>query len=234
MLFPESFKPQMYYFTFVALFGMWVSILVALGGFSNISLFWWHPFFMGTGWLLFVGSAVPIKKRGGRTNTLIHASLMFGGILCVCGGFYAIYQNKIIVKHPHFTSLHSKFGITTIIMLFAPFSVGVLLSPDCGPFRNVQWLRLGHKFGGRIVCTMALTTIFLGFKQVSTNNTAHWLFGAMIVNLIFLLWFGGSPFPAREREQLMEESFDMETQSLSVQGVGGASKDLSNVTSSAD
>merc|ERR1712224_730420 len=69
--------------------------------------FSWHPLLM---MLAFVGTAcagIVAKRKGGRKNTIDHAWLMSASAALSLGGWYVIYQQKIMLGKPHNTSYHS-------------------------------------------------------------------------------------------------------------------------------
>ena len=125
-----------------------VSLSLAFTLFDS-SLFSWHPLLMSLAFLLFMSqgvlSAITLRSLppGPQRVAAIqsHALMQLRSIACVIIGFGVIYRNKAIHGKAHFTSLHGKMGLVTLLL--------ALLSPLLGAF-SFKSLGLIHMLPGRI------------------------------------------------------------------------------------
>ncbi|KAK9861801.1 hypothetical protein WJX84_007059 [Apatococcus fuscideae] len=105
----------------------------------NGTLFSWHPTLMSLGYLSFmvegVLTAIKFRPREGSSRVraiFAHIFWQILAIICVAGGFLAIYENKVNLGKPHFRSYHAKVGLASLL--------GTAVAPLAGA---VAFRRLG-------------------------------------------------------------------------------------------
>jgi len=178
---------------------------------SSSVFFWFHPFCMAIAVLVCVSIAVQIKKCGGYRNTMIHMIMMSIAVFLFVVGLATIVVHKSRINldgtHPHFDSIHSKFGVATLAIALILFLVGTIgLNPISGLFRSSGMLRMTHKIGGRIHLVIMFTTVFLGFKSLHDGETT--MIVLITLGLITVLGLLLILPPPKELMPLYEEQTD--------------------------
>ncbi|KAK9916106.1 hypothetical protein WJX75_008637 [Coccomyxa subellipsoidea] len=155
-----------------------VSIPVAI---FNGTLFSWHPTLMALAFLGFMAEGVVTSilfrsKDGQDRVRAIQRHLVWQalGFLCLLGGFYAIYQNKVVAGKEHFKSVHAKFGLATFILgIMAPLG-GLMSFRRLGllqkfPDKFQPRIKWAHRNVGLLTWLLALVTI-----QLALTHHAVW------------------------------------------------------------
>ena len=92
------------------------------------------------------GSGILTKRKGGRVNTIVHGYTMLGAFVMALGGWYVIYQQKVMLGKHHNTSWHSWQGLLAIGGYLLGGTLGLCaLHPDFGQWRTSKRVRLVHK-----------------------------------------------------------------------------------------
>mmetsp|Transcript_11039 Transcript_11039/g.33104 ORF Transcript_11039/g.33104 Transcript_11039/m.33104 type:complete len:226 (-) Transcript_11039:49-726(-) len=173
------------------------TIVIAL---YNGTLFAWHPILMSLGFLGIMSegvlTALKFRRLEGPPRAAAiqrHFWIQLLAVTAVAGGFWAIYQNKVIHGKAHFKTTHGKFGLATVV-LSAVAPLGGVLS-----FRKFGLLTLlpeilhaptkwAHRKVGMVAWLLAVVTIQLGITHPSVARgilTRAWQ--AAVVMLAVLL-----------------------------------------------
>ena len=127
-----------------------------------------HPLLMTLAFVAAAGSGILVKRRGGRANTLAHGYAMVTAFAMALGGWYVIYQQKIMLGKPHNTSWHSWQGVSACIGYGVGAAVGLsALHPDHGLWRTSQRIRLAHKMTSRVATAAALLAMGSGYAKLA-------------------------------------------------------------------
>ncbi|ODQ54702.1 hypothetical protein SAICODRAFT_17699 [Saitoella complicata NRRL Y-17804] len=113
--------------------------------------------------LLLQPTHTPEQKRTGTWGhaTLNGAALGVGVVAAVA----MIVHKQINTDHPHFESVHARFGVATYLLLLGQALVGVVqyfLPNLIGGVDNGKKLYKYHRVGGYVVLGMVLVTAVLG------------------------------------------------------------------------
>ena len=104
----------------------------------------------------------------------------------VCsGGWYVIYQQKVMLGKQHNTSWHAALGLFAIGG-YALAAAGGLsaLHPDWGVAKTNQKLRLAHKLSARTFTAVAFLALATGWSKQDGILTT----GALSISLAVLAW----------------------------------------------
>ena len=147
--------------------------------------FSWHPLMMMLAFIAAAGSGILTKHKGGRENTITHGGCMIIALVLSLGGWYVIYQQKIMLGKPHNTSWHALLGLVAI----GGYALGALsgataLHPDWGVAKTVQPVRLAHKFVARASSLSAFAAIGTGWYKLGGAATT----AALLAALALLAW----------------------------------------------
>ena len=163
-------------------------------------LFSYHPIFMSIGFLVMFTRGIQIGWRardtdgtarvGALTN---HMTTQVAGVACASVGFAVIYLNKYINGKDHFTSLHGKLGLLTMLLTSAVAALGY-----CGfkkhsplPAHLHSSAKFFHRGLGASTWVLSLVTIVvvLPHKAVVTGLLARAAqAGVMGVGVLTLMW----------------------------------------------
>ncbi|KAG1679608.1 hypothetical protein FOA52_006125 [Chlamydomonas sp. UWO 241] len=132
------------------------------------------------------------------------------GNVIMLAGFYAIYQTKIANGKDHFTTLHAKVGLATMVMsIGAQFggamsfrAIGLL---DKFPAAMRPLIKTAHRNAGSVAWLMGLATIELSLCYPSMAKGAYTpllqagvaFMGAAMVGMSLL----GQPMSAKSKAQ---------------------------------
>lgn len=178
-----------------------VSLSIAFCLFDN-TLFAWHPVFMSIGYILFMAegliSAVAFRNVEGQDRVKAiqsHALLQLRAVVCIILGFVVIYRNKVIHGKQHFTSLHAKVGLGTLVLSMLGPVVGAISFRRLGflqkfPESIQPIIKTLHKKMGAITWFMAVVTIELALTHHAVNKgllTRAWQGGCALLALL-MLW----------------------------------------------
>jgi len=172
--------------------------LYALGPLNHAVIFSWHPILMTTAWIGVALTSVAVKRRGGRTNTLIHAYSMLAVTLLTLGGYYAIHTHKNNIGKPHLQTYHSWTGITVIAGV-AIGAVGSMsaLHPDFGALRAHKDVRLAHKLFFRGITLLAFVTILSGWYKLTKELLSTVLLAVLEAGIAMMLLRPTAPAPPK-------------------------------------
>lgn len=178
-----------YYSVFATSISVFAVVAGVIAGYQPQDAGWrffsYHPLLMTVGFVGMMGNAVLVKKLGGYKNTKLHGYLTAAGLLMVLCGGYVIYRNKENMGKAHLTSLHSKMGFGAIIGAIGIGIAGAtFLHPDFGMAKTNSSIRLGHKWGGRIILVLAWYVCFTGLSQLTRNYNILFIFGAPLIVLM--------------------------------------------------
>lgn len=149
---------------FALLITVWYAALT-----TEIILPTYHPLANSVGLLLLVQAILILqpthtgvqKRQGAITHGILHSL----AVLCFAAGATIIWYNKHIHGSPHYTSLHGKFGLATVIILVVQAAVGIvafyfpnLLGGEAKAKATYKY----HRVSGYLVSVLVLTTVTLG------------------------------------------------------------------------
>lgn len=135
-------------------------------------------------WMFFMTSAInaitpgdlatewmPIRLRSARHWVI----QLFAGIIILVG-FFVILSNKIIMGYPHFATLHSKFGLASLIFMITTMlgGLGALYSLKLKHYLAPIYTKLLHASVGLSTFCLGVITILLGFYS------KWWQFGDIL------------------------------------------------------
>ncbi len=110
-----------------------VIVLATLKSSSLLALFAYHPMCMSTAFLVCCpwGIRLAHGARGADGNARAallsrHTATQLGALGLSVVGFAAIYANKAVNGKVHFTSLHGKLGLVTMLLALAATALGAL------------------------------------------------------------------------------------------------------------
>ncbi|XP_028177343.1 cytochrome b561 domain-containing protein 2 [Ostrinia furnacalis] len=139
---------------------------------KEVTLFSFHPTLMTLGWIFLMTTAVnaitpgdlatewmPIRLRSAR-----HWVLQAIGGIIITIGFLVILIHKIKIDKPHFTSLHGKFGLASLIFMMATMlgGIGALYSLKLKYYLAPIYTKVLHASIGLVTFTLGIVTICLG------------------------------------------------------------------------
>ena len=126
-----------------------------------------HPLLMLLAFLAAGSAGIEAKRRGGRVNTLLHGYTMCGALVLALGGWYVIYQQKIMLGKPHNTSWHAIAGLVAIGGYALGAAGGLAaLHPDFGLARTNLTFRSLHKLSSRLATTVAFIALVSGWMKL--------------------------------------------------------------------
>ena len=129
--------------------------------------------------LLFSPQSSLMPSAARATKVKFHWITQLLALASSIGGFAAIYYNKEKYNAPHFTTVHSWFGLCTIGLVSLQASQGLtVLYPKLSPIARKMKLsevKKLHAVCGALVFFIACSTIVLGFcsnwfSKVVDNN----------------------------------------------------------------
>lgn len=102
---------------------------------------------------------MPIRLRSARHWVI---QLLVGIIILI--GFLVIISNKIIMDKPHFATLHSKFGLASLIFMITTMlgGLGALYSLKLKQYLAPIYMKLLHASVGLSTFCLGIITILLG------------------------------------------------------------------------
>eukprot|EP01024_Parvocaulis_polyphysoides_P059797 TRINITY_DN6483_c0_g1_i1.p1 TRINITY_DN6483_c0_g1~~TRINITY_DN6483_c0_g1_i1.p1 ORF type:complete len:219 (+),score=22.40 TRINITY_DN6483_c0_g1_i1:401-1057(+) len=151
-----------------------VSLIVSV---ANKTLFSWHPIFMTLGYVLFmtegVISGIKFRRLDGKERVAAiytHMMWQISAVASILIAFGVIYYNKNLTGKHHFTSLHAKFGLASVIFSVAAPVLGVVGFRALGLLQNFPeqmqiLIKKVHRNLGAIVWLLALFTIELALPH---------------------------------------------------------------------
>ncbi|KAI6646523.1 Cytochrome B561 [Oopsacas minuta] len=97
-----------------------------------------------------------------------HAVILLASLLFAIAGFGIVLKIKIDSKAVNFTSIHSWFGITTIVMLAIQWLVGIVvfLIPTGMALRYKETIMVFHRFIGLMLIILPALTALMGISEV--------------------------------------------------------------------
>ena len=141
-----------------------------------------------------LGALIAIKLRRfedlRRTRALIlHAFVQTLGMCCFSIGFFAIYENKVRKGSEHFTTVHSRFGMATLLVsVFGAVAFGVVGFRKTGVAKvakmsehAVAQTKKWHRNSGTTVVLLSWVTITLAFHHPAVTDAT--------VNYILAFWY---------------------------------------------
>lgn len=147
----------------------------------NGTLFSWHPTLMALAFLGFtaegVVTSILFRSKEGQDRVRAiqrHLLLQALAFLCLLGGFYTIYQNKVVHGKQHWKSVHAKFGLATFILgIVAPLG-GLISFRRLGllqkfPDKLQPRIKWAHRNIGILTWLLALVTV-----QLALTHHAVW------------------------------------------------------------
>lgn len=118
---------------------------------------------------------------------MTHASIMLISLIISTIGFYAIVNQKRIYNQNHFISIHSWFGLISIIILFIQFIVSALvfLLP-CVTIKIRTIVKHFHVIAGKLVIVLSTLSSVIGMSIIAKTNSDYKYLGAesLIMNFI--------------------------------------------------
>lgn len=139
--------------------------------------FSYHPLLMLLAHLALASAATAAKReRKGRSNTILHARGMLLATALSLGGWYIIYEQKIMLGKPHNTTYHSLAGLATLVSFCGLSLVGVVaLHPDFGLLKASKIIRTVHKMFGRAATVVSFAALASGTATIAGNGIAAML-----------------------------------------------------------
>lgn len=144
------------------------------------TLFSWHPVLMSLGYLFFMAesvmSSIMFRHLAGEARVAAiwkHLLWNMPCQLCILGGFYAIYQNKVNNGYNHFVSTHAKVGLATMVLgMMAPIG-GAVSFRKLGllpllPAAMQPVVKTAHRYLGLFVFLLSLVATELALSK-------HWM-----------------------------------------------------------
>ena len=168
-----------------------VAITLLLAAYVGYPFRWFslHPLLMLLGFVAAAGAGITAKRKGGRVNTLIHAYSMCTALALSLGGYYVIYQQKVMLSKPHNTSWHAVLGLLAL----GGYVLGAIggmtaLHPDFGLIRTSQTFRRIHKLSSRASTVVAFAAIATGwYKMAHVATTGLVAVGLLVLSYALLL-----------------------------------------------
>ena len=144
--------------------------------------------------MMFSPQSSLIQSAARATKVKFHWIIQILTIICSMAGFAAIYYNKDRFNKPHFTSVHSWFGMCSLILvsLQALQGVSVLypkLSPIARKLKPSQLKQL-HAVCGALIFFVVCVTFVLGFCSNWFTKTVNSDF-LVFANVLSVLSLGG-------------------------------------------
>ena len=152
----------------IGAFGLLITVWYATLS-TDVILASYHPLANSLG-LLFLVQAILIlqpthtaaqKKQGAITHGALHSL----GVISFVVGTSIIWYNKTSHSAPHYTSLHGKVGLATVILLVVQSVVGIvafyfpsLLGGEAKAKATYKY----HRMSGYVVAALVLTNVTLG------------------------------------------------------------------------
>ncbi|CAK0780506.1 hypothetical protein CVIRNUC_005075 [Coccomyxa viridis] len=177
----------------ILVIGCAVSIPVAI---FNGTLFSWHPTLMSMAFLGFMAegvlTSISFRALDGQDRVKAiqrHLVWQLAAFVCLVGGFYAIYRNKVVHGKAHFTSWHAKVGLTVFILsIVAPLG-GVASFRKFGllqrmPEKLQPRIKWAHRNIGLVTWLFALLAIELALPHHAVWK--GWLSGLWQVCVVLL------------------------------------------------
>ena len=99
---------------------------------------------------------------------IMHAILLLASIVLAAAGMGIVLKVKIDANSVNFTSIHSWFGLITIVVFVLQWVVGlaVFLIPTGMPLRYKEAIMLFHRFIGLMLIIMPTATALMGIEEV--------------------------------------------------------------------
>ena len=99
---------------------------------------------------------------------IIHAVFLLASIALAAAGLGIIVKHKLAIKHVHFTSIHSWFGLITIVVFVLQWLVGLIffLIPIRIALRYKEVIMLFHRFIGLMLIIIPTGTALMGIQEV--------------------------------------------------------------------
>uniref|UniRef100_H2Y926 Cytochrome b561 domain-containing protein n=1 Tax=Ciona savignyi TaxID=51511 RepID=H2Y926_CIOSA len=157
--------------TMVILMGVWLNTY--MGGFAwdgSGKEFNLHPLCMICGMVFLYGEAALVYRVFRQTEKLkakiIHASLLLLAFIAIVVGLVAVFQFHHKMHITNMYSLHSWFGMITVLLFCLQFLLGFLsfLLPGARPSIRSFYLPLHQFFGGGIL-TLAVISVISGINE---------------------------------------------------------------------
>lgn len=138
---------------------------------QGVSLFSFHPVFMGVAWVLLFPSGINSITPGdiatewmpARLRSKRHWIIQMLGLIFALTGSTVIVTNKIIHGNSHFVSLHSIFGLIAMTLMVSTSlgGVGALYGLKLKDYVAPIYTKMIHTFAGMITFTFGMITIML-------------------------------------------------------------------------
>eukprot|EP00271_Cylindrocystis_brebissonii_P015737 TRINITY_DN38727_c0_g1_i1.p1 TRINITY_DN38727_c0_g1~~TRINITY_DN38727_c0_g1_i1.p1 ORF type:complete len:317 (-),score=36.56 TRINITY_DN38727_c0_g1_i1:283-1233(-) len=144
--------------------------------FFNGSRFGYHPPLLAAGFLFFMGEGIMVaigaKGKSRQILLKLHALLQALAAGAIFAGMYAIYTNKTLNNKLHFTSLHGRVGLATLICaaLVSLNGIPTMYGVPSALKSLRPNINKAHKLVGATAFLSAGVTIVLGLQ---TFNPAH-------------------------------------------------------------
>ena len=100
---------------------------------------------------------------------IAHALILLTSILCAAAGLGIVIKYNIDKKSDHFTSIHSWFGLTTIVFFVLQWLIGlfVFLVPTGVSLRYKEAILMFHRFTGLMLVILPTLTAIMGIEEVN-------------------------------------------------------------------
>jgi cytochrome b561 len=141
-------------------------------------LWFWHGLCMTIAILLLMIPGILVRQIKGKLNTKIHGILSFLSLLVQILGFSLIYRSKENRNKSHFTSVHGQLGVS-VLLINAVFTVisFVWFEPDYRLFQPNWYMKMSHKWGGRLLACFFLYVMWLGYITRLPASISQWSLG---------------------------------------------------------
>ena len=170
------------------LYGLWLGQFLARR-FGNWNWFSYHVASMIVSFVSLSTAGVMLRKRLGKQNTILHGQVMALATAVAGFGYYVIFSNKEMLEKPHLTSWHAWCGMAALVAYVSLFVIGLGgLHPDFGVLRTSRFVKISHKYFGRVGIAAGWTACILGFNKLDTDPTHQVAFLApLALAAIFVL-----------------------------------------------
>ncbi|KAI8799847.1 eukaryotic cytochrome b561-domain-containing protein [Cladochytrium replicatum] len=174
------------------------AFLVISAAINPLALFSAHPVSMSISIILTSSSILTLQQATAssrKNRSLFHSVLQLLNLVAALSGFTAIYRNKIRNGSDHFTTLHGRFGLATIIFIGTISLAGVIVQFFPSVFgwtvssspvsaidrvRRRKALATVHRFFGYLLFLLLIIT-------ASLASASHWAEVTIPENGLYLI-----------------------------------------------
>lgn len=171
-------------------FGIWLILLTVWYSIltTPIILASFHPLANSLALLFLVNGILLLQSTHTQSQKVLgaksHSVLNVLAIASFLTGAISIWVNKSNHGAPHFTSVHGKFGLITVSLIFIQLIIGIvqfyvpnLLGGEANAKRLYKW----HRVSGYLIAALAIVTVTLGTQT-------DWYLGKVRVLWIWIVF----------------------------------------------